>query len=144
MNKDKFFGLYLDSVLCVCVCVCLSIIDFWCLVTMTGLISLMSEGSQESSPASQFKDINSLALCLLYSPVLTTVRATGKTIALTTQTFFDKVKSLLFNNLCRFVRAFLPRSNHLLISWLQSPSTVILEPKRGICHFFLLFPFYLP
>ena len=117
-----------------CVPVCLSIIDFWCLVTMTGLtglISLLSEGSQESSPASQFKDFNSLALCLLYSPALTTVRATGKTIALTTQTFFDKVKSLLFNNLCRFVRDFLPRSNHLLISWLQSPSTMIHEPKKS-------------
>ena len=130
--------------MCVCVPVCLSIIDFWCLVTMTGLtglISLLSEGSQESSPASQFKDFNSLALCLLYSPALTTVRATGKTIALTTQTFFDKVKSLLFNNLCRFVRDFLPRSNHLLISWRQSPSAVILEPRRG--NLSLLPPFLL-
>ena len=55
---------------------------------------------------------------------------TGKTIALTRWTFVGKVMSLLFNMLCRLVIAFLPRSKHLLISWLQSPSTVILEPKK--------------
>ena len=55
---------------------------------------------------------------------------TGKTIDLTRWTFVHKVMSLLFNILSRFVIAFLPRSNHLLISWLQSPSTVILEPKK--------------
>ena len=54
---------------------------------------------------------------------------TGKTIALTRQSFVDKVMSLLFNMLSRLVITFLPRSKHLLISWLQSPSTVILEPK---------------
>ena len=70
---------------------------------------------------------------------------TGKTIALTRQTFVSKIMSLLFNMLCRFVIAFIPRSKHLLISWLQSPSTVILEPKKiksvtisivspSICH----------
>ena len=53
---------------------------------------------------------------------------TGKTIALTRWTFVDKVMSLLFNMLSRFVINFLPRSEHLLISWLQSPSAVILEP----------------
>ena len=53
---------------------------------------------------------------------------TGKTIALTIWTFVDKVMSLLFNMLSRFVIDFLPRSKHLLISWLQSPSAVILEP----------------
>ena len=52
---------------------------------------------------------------------------TGKTIALTIQTFVDKVMSLLFNMLSRFVTAFLPRRKHLLISWLQSPSAVILK-----------------
>ena len=56
---------------------------------------------------------------------------TGKTIALTRQTFVNKVMSLLFNTLSRFVIAFLPRSKHLLISWLQSPSAVILEPKKS-------------
>ena len=55
---------------------------------------------------------------------------TGKTIALTIQTFVSKVMSLLFNTLSRFITALLPRSKCLLISWLQSPSTVILEPQK--------------
>ena len=55
---------------------------------------------------------------------------TGKTIALTIRTFVGKVMPLLFNMLSRLVIAFLPRSKHLLISWLQSPSAVILEPKK--------------
>ena len=70
---------------------------------------------------------------------------TGKTIVLTIWTFVGKVMSLLFNMLSRFVIAFLSRSKRLLISWLQSPSTVILEPKKiksvtvytfspSICH----------
>ena len=69
----------------------------------------------------------------------------GKTIALTRQTFVGKVMSLLFNMLSRFVIAFLPRSKHLLTSWLKTPSAVILEPKKiksvtvsivstSICH----------
>ena len=70
---------------------------------------------------------------------------TGKTTALTTRTFVSKVMSVLFNMLSKFVIAFLPRSKRLLISWLQSPSAVILEPKKmksvsvsivspSICH----------
>ena len=55
---------------------------------------------------------------------------TGKTIALTRWNFVGKVMSLLFNMLSRLVIAFLPRSKHLLISWLQSPSAVILKPKK--------------
>ena len=55
---------------------------------------------------------------------------TGKTIALTRQMFVGKVMSLLFNMVSRLVIAFLPRSKHLLISWLQSPFAVILEPKK--------------
>ena len=55
---------------------------------------------------------------------------TGKTIALTRQTFVGKVMSLLFNMLSRLVITFLPRHKHLLISWLQSPSAVILQPKK--------------
>ena len=69
---------------------------------------------------------------------------TGKTIALTRWTFVGKVISLLFNMLSRLVIAFLPRSKCLLISWLQSPSEVILEPppkKNKVCH---CFPIYLP
>ena len=56
--------------------------------------------------------------------------STGKTIALTVWTFVSKEMSLLFNMLSRFVITFLPRSKRLLISWLQSPSAVILEPKK--------------
>ena len=70
---------------------------------------------------------------------------TGKTIALTRQTFVVKVMSLFFNMMSRLVITFLPRGKHLLISWLQSPSAVILEPKKiksltastfypSICH----------
>ena len=70
---------------------------------------------------------------------------TGKTTALTKRTFVGKVMSLLFNMLSRFTIAFLPRSKRLLISWLQAPSAVILEPKKiksvtvsivspSICH----------
>ena len=68
----------------------------------------------------------------------------GKTIALTRQTFVGKVMSLLFNRLSRLVIMFLPRSKCLLISWLQSPSAVILEPQTILCHCFHCFPIYLP
>ena len=92
--------------------------------------------SQESSPTPQFKSINSLGLSFLYSPTLTT--------ALTRWTFVDKVMSLLFKMLSRLVIAF-PRSKRLLISQLQLPSAVILEPNKvksltvsigspSICH----------
>ena len=67
---------------------------------------------------------------------------TGKTITLTRWTTVGKVMSLLFNILSRVVIAFLPRSKHLLISWLQSPSAMILEPpKNKVCH---CFPIYFP
>ena len=65
---------------------------------------------------------------------------TGKTIALTRWTFVDKIMSLLFNMLSRLVIAYLPRSKHLLISWLQSPSAVILEPQKNSLSMFPLFP----
>ena len=113
---------------------------------MTDLISLLSKRLSESSLAIQFKSINSLALGLFYSPTLTYPNmATGETIALILWTFAGKVASLLFNILSRFVIAFLPRSKCLSISWLQSPSTVILELRKvkfvtassfspSICH----------
>ena len=70
---------------------------------------------------------------------------TGKTIALTKRTFAGKVMSLLLNMLSRLVITFLPRSKHLLISWLQSPSAVILElPKNKVWHCFHCFPIYFP
>ena len=68
----------------------------------------------------------SLLMVQLSHPYMTT----GKTVALTRWTYVGKVMSLLFNMLSWFVIAFLPRSKHLLISWWQSPSTVILEPKK--------------
>ena len=68
---------------------------------------------------------------------------TGKTIAFR-WTFVDKVMSLLFKMLTRLVMALLPWSKHLLISWLQSPSALILEPKKINCHCFHCFPIYLP
>ena len=67
------------------------------------------------------------------------------TIALTRQTFVDKVMSSLFNMLSRLVITFLPRSKHLLISWLRSPSSVTLEPPQSnVCHCLHCFPIYLP
>ena len=83
---------------------------------------------------------------------------TRKTIALTRRTFVGKIMSLLFNMLSRFIITFLPRSKCLLISWLQSPSAVILEPKKiksairsdfgaqenKICQYFHFSPIYLP
>ena len=97
--------------------------------------------SQESSTTPQFKSINSSAFNFLYSPTLTSIH-TGKTMTLTRWTFVGKVMPLLFNMLPRLVIAFLPRSKCLLISWLQSPSAVILEPQKvksltvspSICH----------
>ena len=119
--------------------------------------------SQESSPTPQFKSINSLALSFLSKerkkiflflskkiffllvqlshPYMTT----RKTIALTKWIFVGKVMSLLFNMLSRLVIAFLPRSKGLLISWLQSPSAVILEPPQNkVSHCFHCFSIYLP
>ena len=86
--------------------------------------------SQESSPTPQFKSIN-----LRHSAFFTVQHShpymtTGKTIALTRQTFVGKVMSLLLNLLSRLVITFLPRSKRLLISWLLSPSAVILEPQK--------------
>ena len=99
----------------------------------------------KSSPTPQFKSINSSVLRLLYSPTLTSIHDYWKNIAVTRQTFVGKVMSLLFNMLSRLVIAFLPRNKRLLISWLQSPPAVILEPKKiksvtvsavspSICH----------
>ena len=65
---------------------------------------------------------------------------TGKTIALTRRTFVDKIMSLLLKMLSRLVITFLPRSKRLLVSWQQSPSSVISEPKKIVCHCFHCFP----
>ena len=89
-----------------------------------------SKDSPESSPTPLFKCMNSSVLSFLYGQLSHLYMTTRKTIALTRWTFVSKVMSLLFNMLSRVVIAFLPRSKGLLISWLQSPSAVILEPKK--------------
>ena len=101
-------------------------------------------GSQESSPAPQFKDDNSSALCLLYGPALTTIHDYWKDISRGYTDLCWQSNVFAFQH-TKFVTAFLPKSNCLLISWLQLPSTVILEPKKrksvtastfspSICH----------
>ena len=101
--------------------------------------------SQESSSTRQFKSINSSVLSFLHSPTLTSIHDHWKNHSLTRRTLVSKVMSLLWNMLSRLVITFLPRSKHLLISWLQSPSAVILEPPKiksdtvsivspSICH----------
>ena len=113
-------------------------IDWIDLLAVQG--SLKSLLQQHSSKASILQ-LSAFFMVQLSHPYVTT----GKTIALTIQTFVVKVMSLLFNMLPRLVIAFLPRSKHLLISWLQSPSAVIWEPKKvksltvsivspSICH----------
>ena len=85
--------------------------------SMDWLDLLAVQGTQESSPTPQFKSINSSALSFLLGPTLTSIHV-------------GKVMSLLLNILFRLVITFLPRSKRLLISWLQSPFAVILEPKK--------------
>ena len=97
---------------------------------MDWLDLLAVQGTCKSSPAPQFKSINSSMLSFLCSPTLTSMHDYWKNhIALTRWTFVDKM-SLLLNMLSRLVITFLPRSKCLLISWLQSPSAVILEPAK--------------
>ena len=93
--------------------------------TLAGWISLQSKGlSRVFSNTTVQK--HQFFCAQLSHPYMTT----GKTIALTRQTFVDKVMSLLFNMLSRLVITFLPRSKRLLISWLQSASAMILEPRK--------------
>ena len=88
-------------------------------------VTLKSLLQHYSSKASILR-CSALFIVQLSHPYMTT----GKTIVLTRWTFVDKVTSLLFNMLSRLVITFPPRSKHLLISWLQSPSAVILEPRK--------------
>ena len=119
----------------------------WFPLGLTGLISLLSKGLSRifSSTAVRKHQFFSTQPSLWFNSHIHTWMTTGKTIALTRWTFINKVMSLLFNMLPRLVIAFLTRSKHLLISWLQSLSTVILEPKKiksvtvstfspSICH----------
>ena len=95
------------------------------------------ESSQHHTSKASILWCSAFFIVQLSHPYMTT----GKTIALTRWTFVSKVMSLLFNMLSRLVIAFLPRSKSLLISWLQSPSAVILEPRKIVSH---CFPIYLP
>ena len=110
-------------------------IDWFDLLVFQG--TLKSFLQHHSSKASIFL-CSAFFTVQLSHPYMTT----GKTIALTRLTFVDKVMSLLFNMLSRLVKTFLPRSKHLLISWLHSPSAVILEPNNNnkVCHCFRCFP----
>ena len=106
-------------------------IQGWFLLGLTGLISLKSKGlskvfSNITVQKHQFFGTQAFFMVQLSRLYMTT----GKTVALTRWTFVGKVISLLFNMLSRFVIDFLPKSKHLLISWPQSPSAVILEPKK--------------
>ena len=103
----------------------------------SGLISLKIDwfdlldvqGTQKSSPAPEFKGINSLVLCLLYGQVLTAVFDHWKDHSLDYKDLCQQSNVPAFQH-TRFVITFLLRSNRLLISWLQSPSAVILEPRK--------------
>ena len=103
----------------------------WSPLGWTGWISLQSKGlSKESSPTPQFKSVNFSALSFLHSPTLTSIHDHWKNYSLDQTTFVGKVMSLHFNMLSRLVITFLSRRKRLLISWLQSPSAVILEPPK--------------
>ena len=112
-------------------------IQVWFPLGVTGLISLPSKSLllHHSSIASMLQCSAFLMVQPLYPHV-----TTGKTTALTIWTFVGKVMSLLLNMMSRLVKAFLPRRKYLLISWLQSPSTVILEPKKIKLSLLPLFP----
>ena len=106
-------------------------IQDWFPLGWTGLISLQSKGlsgvfSNTTVQKHQFFQHSAFFIVQLPHPYMTT----GKTIALTRCTFLGRVMSLLFNMLSRLVITFLLRSKHLLISWLQSPSAVIWEPRK--------------
>ena len=100
-------------------------IDWLDLLAVQGTLKSLLQ--QHSSKASTLQH-SAFFMVQLSHPDMTT----RKTIALTRQTFVLKVRSLLFSMLCRFVRAFLPTSKHLLISWLQSPSTVGVLKSRPL------------
>ena len=120
-------------------------IQDWFPFGWTGLISLQSKGLKNL--LQHYSSKSSVLQCSAFFMVQLShlYMTTGKTITLTRLTLVSKVMSLFFNMFSRFVIAFLPRSKHLLISWLQSLSSVILEPRKrksvtvsavspSICH----------
>ena len=102
----------------------------WSPLGWTGWTSLQSQGLSRVFSKPLFKSINSSVLSFLHSPTLTSIHDHWKNHSLTRWTFVGKVMSLLLNMLSRLLITFLPRSKRLLISWLQSPSVVILEPPK--------------
>jgi len=98
--------------------------------TIDSVVLLAVQGTQKSSPTPLFKSINSSALSFLYSPALTSIHDYRKNHSFEYMEFVGKVMFLLFNTLYGLVIAFLPRSKGLLISWLQTLSAMILEPKK--------------
>ena len=113
----------------------------WFPLGLTDLISLQSKGlSRVSSNSAIQKHQFFGAQPSLWPKYHTRTCTTGKAVALTIQTFLGKVMTLLFNMLSRFGITFLPRRTRLLISWLQSPSAVILEAKKIKSDTFPLFP----
>ena len=120
-------------------------IQGWFPLGLTGLISLMSKGLSRVFSNTTVQKHQFFGTWLsFWTNSYTRTWVLEKIISLTVQIFVSKMMSQLFNMLSRFIMAFLPKSKHLLISWLQSPSTVILEPKKIICHCFHFFPIYLP
>ena len=107
---------------------------------LTGLMSLQYKGLQHHSSKASILWRSAFFMFQLSHPYMTT----GKTIALTIGTFVSKIKLLHFNMLSRLVMAFLSRNRKLLISSLQSPSAVILESKKIVCHCFHCFSINLP
>ena len=107
-------------------------IQGWFPLGLTGLISLQSKGLSRvfSNTAVQKHQFFGTQLSLWSNYYIHTSIHPYMTVALTRLTFVGKVMLLLLNMLCRLVTAFLPRSKRLLISWLRSPSAVILEPKK--------------
>ena len=119
----------------------------WFPLWLTGLISLQSKRLFSNTTIQKHQFFGAVFFtsnCFLYIQLSHPYITTGKAIALTRWTFVSKVMSLLFNMPSRLVIAFLPRSKCLLISWLQSPLAVILEPKKMQSHCFHCFPIYLP
>ena len=119
-------------------------IQDWLHLELTGFIYCNTRDSQESSPTPQFKSINSSVLSPFMVQISHPYMTVGKTIALTRWTSVSNLKSLHFNMLSKIVIAFLSRSKRLLISWLRSPSAVILSPKNKVCHCFHCCCNYLP
>ena len=115
-------------------------IQDWSPLGWTGWISLQSKGLSRVFSNTTVQKHQFFCTQLSSQSNSHPYMTTGKTIALTRQTFVGKVVSLLFNMLSRLVITFLPRSKRLLISWLQSPSAVILEPKKIVLSLFPLFP----